>query len=55
MKIPRSIPEYRRFLEQELAEVNEFVGQRDIPLDVCEGFAVMVRNIGRLATSLGLW
>ena len=55
MKIPRSIPEYRRFLEQELAEVNEFVGLSDIPLDVCEGFANMVRNIGRLATSLGLW
>ncbi len=55
MKIPRSIPEYRRFLERELAEVNEFVGLDDIPLDVCEGFADMVRNIGRLATSLGLW
>ena len=55
MKIPRSIPEYRRFLERELAEVNEVVGQRDVPLDVCEGFATTIRNIGRLATSLGLW
>jgi len=55
MIVPRSLPEYRRFLEQELAEVEQFTGLRDIPQDVCEGFAVMVRNVGRLAIAMGLW